>query len=131
MVLQMHFNGVNLRNLPPKFADLRLKNKFLCHTTCREGDIVFSNVEFDVADNGFDDDDNDNDNNLFMARLIGVIFNYNNNGFPVALIACQWNQIWPDRPFPSKYVIERTVQCGGSENNVTTVIWKKVRLLRW
>ena len=27
MVLQMHFNGFNLRNLPPKFADLRLNNK--------------------------------------------------------------------------------------------------------
>ena len=28
MVIQMHFNGVNLRNLPPEFADLRLNHKF-------------------------------------------------------------------------------------------------------
>ena len=99
----MHFNGVNLHNPPPKFADLRLNNKFPCRTTCHEGDIVLSNVEFDVADNGFNNDDDNDD--LFMARLIAVISDYNDNGFPVALIARRWNQIWPDRPFPSEYVI--------------------------
>jgi hypothetical protein len=41
MVLQMHFNGVNLRNLPPEFADLRLNNKFPCHTTCRDWICIF------------------------------------------------------------------------------------------
>ena len=41
MVLQMHFNGVNLRNLPPEFADLRLNNKFPCHTTCRDWIRIF------------------------------------------------------------------------------------------
>ncbi len=36
MVLQMHFNGVNLRNPPPEFADLRLNHKFPCYSTCQD-----------------------------------------------------------------------------------------------
>jgi len=41
MVLQMHFNGVNLCNLPPEFADIRLNNKFPCHITCRDWIRIF------------------------------------------------------------------------------------------
>jgi ankyrin repeat protein len=86
-----------------------------------------------VADGGGGGDDDDD---LFMARLIAVISDYGDSGFPVALIARRWNQIWPDRPFPPEYVIERTVRCGGGGNdgasaNATTVIWKKVKLVKW
>ena len=90
------------------------------------GDKCYPNVELDVSDTG-----DDNNDDLFMARLIAVISDYNENGFPVALIAHRWNQIWPGQLFPSEYVIERTVRCGGSGINATTVIRKKVRLLRW
>jgi ankyrin repeat protein len=89
-----------------------------------------SNHGIDVIDdnnsnNGIIDDDDD----LFMARLIAVISDYDENcGFPVALIARRWNQIWADRPFPKEYVIERTVQV---DDSTTTIIRKKVRLLRW
>ena len=38
------------------------------------------------------------------------------------------HHIWPNRPFPCEYVIERTVQV---DDSTTTVIRKKVRLLRW
>ena len=82
-------------------------------------------------------DDVDN-KDLFMAWLIAVISDYGNSGFPVALIARRWNQIWPDRPFPPEYVIKRTMQCGGGGDgdggasaSATTVIQKKVKLVRW
>lgn len=88
------------------------------------------------SDHRLDDDSNNNNNgvindddDLFMARLIAIISDYDeNSGFPVALIARRWNQIWPNQPFPTKYVIERTVQV---DDITTTVIQKKVRLLRW
>ena len=80
-----------------------------------------------AVDGGGGDDDDD----LFMARLIAVISDYGDSGFPVALIARRWNQIWPDRPFPSEYVIERTVRCGGVSASATTVIRKKVKLVKW
>ncbi|KAL3822470.1 hypothetical protein ACHAXA_006898 [Cyclostephanos tholiformis] len=83
-------------------------------------EVIESAVGGGVA--GEDDDD------LFMARLIAMMSDYGDAGFPVALIARRWNQIWPDRPFPSEYVIERTVRCGDDE---VTVIRKKARLVKW
>ena len=78
------------------------------------------------------------DDDLFMARLIAVISDYGDSGFLAALIVRRWNQIWPDRPFPPEYVIERTVRCGGGGDgdggasvSASTVIRKKVRLVRW
>jgi ankyrin repeat protein len=79
-------------------------------------------VAFEDGGSGEDDDD------LFMARLIAMMTDYGDSGFPVALIARRWNQIWPDRPFPSEYEIERTVRCGGGE---VTVIRKKAKLVKW
>ena len=78
-------------------------------------------VAFRDGSSGEDDDD------LFMARLIAMMSDYGDSGFPVALIARRWNQIWPNRPFPSEYVIERTVRCSGG----TTVIRKRVKLVKW
>jgi hypothetical protein len=95
--------------------------------------ILSSSDHGNDGSNGVIDDDDD----LFMARLIAVISDYDeNDDFPVALIARQWNQMWQDRPFPSEYVIERTVQCGGGggsdvDDVTTIIIQKKVRLLRW
>ncbi len=77
--------------------------------------------------NDFDSDD------LFIARLIAILSDYGDDGFPVALIARRWNQIWPDRPFPNEYVIQRTVRCSkhDGDGSGTMVISKKVKLLKW
>ena len=79
-------------------------------------------------DNGNGNDDDD----MFVARLIAVISDYGDDGFPVSLIARRWNQIWPDRPFPTEYVTERTVQCSTEKNaSGMMVVRKKVNLLKW
>ncbi|KAL7542106.1 hypothetical protein ACHAXR_011530, partial [Thalassiosira sp. AJA248-18] len=83
----------------------------------------------------FDDsvkETNENDD-LFMARLIAVISDYGDDGFPVSLIARRWNQIWPDRPFPTEHVTERTVKCSKQEGDGSgmMVLRKKVKLLKW
>ena len=76
--------------------------------------------------NGNDDDD------MFVARLIAVISDYGDDGFPVSLIARRWNQIWPDRPFPTEYVTERSVQCSTEKNaSGMMIVKKKVNLLKW
>lgn len=81
--------------------------------------------------NGGDDDD------LFVARLIAVITDYGDKGFPVGLLSRRWNQIWPDRPFPTEYVIERSVRScnvrkdGCDDENGKLVIQKKVKLVKW
>lgn len=73
------------------------------------------------------------DDDMFMARLIAVLSDYGDDGFPVSLIARRWNQIWPDRPFPTEYVTERTVKCSKHDGDGTGVIVlrKKVKLLKW
>ena len=69
---------------------------------------------------------------LFIARLIAVLSDYGDDGFPVSLIARRWNQIWPDRPFPQEYVITRTVKRSKKgEKPGTMVLQKKVKLLKW
>ena len=80
---------------------------------------------------GTDDDDDD----LFVARLIAVITDYGEKGFPVGLLSRRWNQIWPDRPFPTEYVIERSIKChakeGGGGETGKMVIQKRVKLVKW
>ena len=100
----------------------------------RGGGDASSEVDGIAVAVGGDGDDDD----LFMARLIAVISDYGDSGFLAALIVRRWNQIWPDRPFPPEYVIERTVRCGGGGDgdggasvSASTVIRKKVRLVRW
>ena len=66
----------------------------------------------------------DSNDDLFMARLLAVISDYGEDGFPVSLISRRWNQIWPDRPFPTDYVIEYQ-----AKNGVT--VRKRVNLLKW
>ena len=81
---------------------------------------------------GCDDGDDDD---LFVARLIAVITDYGEKGFPVGLLSRRWNQIWPDRPFPTEYIIERSIKC--HENNSDgdgpgkMVIQKKVKLVKY
>lgn len=74
----------------------------------------------------------DNDD-LFMARLTAILSDYGDDGFPVALIARRWNQIWPDRPFPTKYIIERSVRCSINDGDGSGMMMmrKKVKLLKW
>ncbi|KAL7495239.1 hypothetical protein ACHAWT_004711 [Skeletonema menzelii] len=87
------------------------------------------------CDYGNDDDDDDDD--LFVARLIAVITDYGEKGFPVGLLSRRWNQIWPDRPFPTEYIIERSIKChakdgsGGDDDTGKMVIQKKVKLVKW
>ncbi|KAL9179400.1 hypothetical protein ACHAXT_008690 [Thalassiosira profunda] len=81
----------------------------------------------DAAGNGASDN-----GDLFVARLIAVISDYGDDGFPVSLIARRWNQIWPDRPFPTEYVTERTARCSKEDGSAgTMVVRKKVKLLKW
>mmetsp|Transcript_14511 Transcript_14511/g.34983 ORF Transcript_14511/g.34983 Transcript_14511/m.34983 type:complete len:494 (-) Transcript_14511:72-1553(-) len=83
----------------------------------------------DVSENMSNENGNDD---LFLARLIAVISDYGDDGFPVSLIARRWNQIWPDRPFPTVYIIERTVKCSKKDDvSGMMIIRKKVKLLKW
>ena len=89
----------------------------------------------DAAGSGCSDDDDDED--LFVARLIAVITDYGEKGFPVGLLSRRWNQIWPDRPFPTEYIIERSIKChavggdGDDETGKKKMIQKKVRMVKW
>ncbi|CAB9521911.1 Ankyrin Repeat [Seminavis robusta] len=49
-----------------------------------------------------------NEDQLFQARILAVISDYGDKGFPICSIARRWNQIWPDQPFPSPvdYIIQ-------------------------
>ena len=78
-------------------------------------------------------DDTGGDDDMFIARLIAVISDYGDDGFPVSLIARRWNQIWPDRPFPTEYVTERRVQCSkdNGDGSGMMLVRKKVNLLKW
>ena len=84
-----------------------------------------------IKNEGSDDDDDDDD--MFLARLMAVLSDYGDGGFPVSLISRRWNQIWPDRPFPTEYVIVRTVKCsnGDGDESGTLVLRKSVKLLKW
>lgn len=77
----------------------------------------------DVTDNNGDD--------LFLARLAAVLSDYGEDGFPVSLIARRWNQIWPDRPFPTpdEYIIDRRAKCGDAGG--IKVVKKKTKLLKF
>jgi ankyrin repeat protein len=71
---------------------------------------------------------NCNSDDMFMARLLTVISDYGDEGFPLSLISRRWNQIWPDRPFPTDYVIEYQAK---SQTDACVKAQKKVNLLRW
>ena len=68
------------------------------------------------------------DDDLFTSRLIAVISDYGSSGFPVSLISRRWNQIWPERPFPTEYVIEYQAKC---KSNDGVTVQKKVNLLKY
>lgn len=72
----------------------------------------------------------EDDDDLFHARILAIISDYAEKGFPISSIARRWNQIWPDRPFPSpeNYIIQ--VSAVGRDGN-TIMIPKKVRLLKF
>ena len=70
----------------------------------------------------------DNNDDLFMARLLAVISDYGTDGFPVSLISRRWNQIWPDRPFPTDYIIEYKAK---NQTDEGVMVKKKVNLLKW
>ena len=57
-----------------------------------------------------------------------VISDYGSSGFPVSLISRRWNQIWPERPFPTEYVIEYQAKC---KSNDGVTVQKKVNLLKY
>ena len=72
--------------------------------------------------------DNSDDSDLFMARLTAVLSDYGDDGFPISLLVRRWNQIWPERKFPTQYVIEREVKYGETG---TMIVRKEVKLLKW
>ncbi|KAL3795895.1 hypothetical protein HJC23_002166 [Cyclotella cryptica] len=108
-------NGVG-KQKNPKYDELKLLEN---HHRCSSG---------------VHDCDNED---LFVARLLAVISDYGDQGFPVSLISRRWNQIWPDRPFPTDYIIIETPTCktphagrDASLRHIETVE-KKVNLLKW
>lgn len=134
-------NGIG-KQKNPKFDELRLleNHKRITNNINRgtnHDDTDTNNQKYNITiDHRLDESTDGNEQNvetdnvdLFMAKLIAVLSDYGTTGFPVALIARRWNQIWPDRPFPTpdEYIIERTVKIRGEE----TVIRKKVKLLKW
>jgi hypothetical protein len=75
---------------------------------------------------------NDNDDHLFFnARILAVISDYREKGFPISNISKRWNQIWPNRPFPSpdEYIIE--IEAVIDNDATTQIIKKRVKLLRF
>lgn len=118
---------------------LRLKEAYE-HLT-KEGGVgkqqnpKYSDIKLLEAQNRFHGDgrslSDDNDDDLFLARLAAVLSDYGEDGFPVSLIARRWNQIWPDRPFPTpdEYIIERKAKCGYGEG--VKVVKKKTKLLKF
>jgi len=91
----------------------------------------------------------EDDRDLFHARILAIVSDYGDKGFPVSAIAKRWNQIWPDRPFPmpEQYVIRVPIVTGKKGNeivenreNATTadftkqpviVVEKQVKLLKF
>lgn len=76
--------------------------------------------------------DSENNDDLFIARLIAMLSDYGDDGFPVSLVSRRWHQIWPDRPFPAP-IIERRVKCSKQDGDGSgmMVLCKKVKLLKW
>ena len=95
----------------------------------------YSDVKLLEAQKQFDNEGKhlggDNDDDLFLARLAAVVSDYGEDGFPVSLIARRWNQIWPDRPFPTpdEYIIERKAKCGYGDG--IKIVEKKTKLLKF
>lgn len=74
---------------------------------------------------------------LFHARILAIISDYGDKGFPISAIAKRWNQIWPDKPFPSpeQYLIEVPIVDPSSvlpgQPKQTTLVPKRVKLLKF
>ncbi|KAL3785632.1 hypothetical protein ACHAWO_005976 [Cyclotella atomus] len=81
-------------------------------------------LENKLASSGADSVDDD----LFIHKMLAIISDYGEDGFPVSLISRRWNQIWPDRPFPTLYIIEYQAK---SQTNDGLTVQKKVNLLRF
>jgi len=101
--------------------------------------LIEAQRQFDGRDrldaNNIDTGDQEDDD-LFLARLAAVLSDYGDDGFPVSLIARRWNQIWPDRPFPTpdEYIIERKTNAGGDNTDAKEsikVVKKKTKLLKF
>jgi hypothetical protein len=60
--------------------------------------------------------------------MLAIISDYGEEGFPVSLISRRWNQIWPDKPFPTEYIIEYPAK---NKMNDGLTVQKKVNLLRF
>lgn len=81
-----------------------------------------------------DEHDGRDDDDLFTARILAIISDYGQKGFPVSNIVKRWNQIWADTPFrtPDHYVVDVRAICSSSKEERT--YQKKVNLvkfLRW
>jgi hypothetical protein len=99
----------------PKFEALRLLTASTESSTCPVNTCT-------IEDDGHDDD-------LFQARLLVILSDYGDKGFPISSVAKRWNQIWPDRPFPTpgEYLINTKT----STDSNTKIMQKKVKLLKF
>ena len=96
------------------------------------------------------DDENavENNQDLFHARILAIVSDYGDKGFPVSAISKRWNQIWPDEPFPEDYIIQVSVVIGNTNkidnndnpeactdeaapSNPATMVQKRVKLLKY
>ncbi|KAL7460512.1 hypothetical protein ACHAXS_000957 [Conticribra weissflogii] len=120
------FDELRLLQYHKRMSDKRMSDQLDRGTHNNDTDADADNQNGSTTIDILDERGNDD---LFVAKLIAVLSDYGTAGFPVALIARRWNQIWPDRPFPApdEYVVERTVKIRGKD----TVIRKKVKLLKW
>lgn len=69
-----------------------------------------------------------NECDLFISKMLAIISDYGEEGFPVSLISRRWNQIWPDKPFPTEYIIQYPAK---NKMNDGLTVQKKVNLLRF
>ena len=85
--------------------------------------------------------DEEDEDDLFHARILAIISDYGDKGFPTSAIAKRWNQVWPDRPFPTpeQYTIEVPVVTNVGSNDgakvkpvlQTNMVQKRVNLLKF
>ncbi|KAL7518723.1 hypothetical protein ACHAWX_003534 [Stephanocyclus meneghinianus] len=128
----------NLENKCHADSFIRIKAAYE-HLTKENGIGKQKNPKYDelkLLEHSFSVRDGDNED-LFIARLLAVISDYGDQGFPVSLISRRWNQIWPDRPFPTDYIIIKTPRCktihSCQDSSLSRIesVEKKVNLLKW
>mmetsp|Transcript_41026 Transcript_41026/g.62080 ORF Transcript_41026/g.62080 Transcript_41026/m.62080 type:complete len:259 (+) Transcript_41026:360-1136(+) len=133
----------------PKHKHLRMLTTSATIAGRKASMAAFTNINDSEKDaQTFSNDDQkeiskDNEDDIFFQkRILAVISDFGKKGCPVSVLPKRWNQIWPDKPFPShkEYIVDRFVQVGsrapsststekGEKNSNITCLKKRVKLL--